>query len=115
MYVLVNVVCVVLEVVVHARGERVDAVRDHVVDLNLQLLFGQVEMESVAQRAHYARSALLKAGQLRAELHDLHDGHELVHVLARRQEALEHQNLEVGEHVALLAAHHLHKLVCHLM
>ena len=110
-----NVICVVLKIVIHTSGERVHAIRDHVINLNLKLLLCQIEMESISQRAHNTSTvALLKTGHLRAQLHDLHNGHELVHVFARGQESAQHQNLEVGEHVALDAAHHLGELVRHL-
>ena len=44
-------------------------------------------------------------------LHNLNELDDLVHVLPSRDEALEHQDLEVGEHVPGLPAHHVHVLL----
>ena len=108
-----NIIRIILKVVVHASSQRIHAVGDHIIDLHLQLLLGQIQMKAILERAHNARSALLKAGQLRAQLHDLNNGQELVHVFAGGQESLEHQNLKIGEHVTLYSTHHFDKLVGH--
>ena len=57
------------------------------------------------------RSAGLEAWELRTVLHDLHQLHYLVHVLPGSDEPLQHEDLEVGEHVAGLAAHHVYILL----
>lgn len=43
--------------------------------------------------------------------HDLHKRDDLLAVFPSCQEALQQQDLEVGEHVWVLAAHHLHQLL----
>ena len=108
-----NIIGIVLEIVIHASGQRVHTIRDHIIDLDLQLVLSQIQMEAVTQRARYAGATLLEARQIAAELHDFNDRHQLVHVLSGRQEAAQHQDLEVSEHVTLLSAHHLHKLARH--
>ena len=46
--------------------------------------------------------------------HDVNERHELVRVFPGRDEALQDQDLEVGEHVAVLASHHLEMNEKHL-
>ena len=44
-------------------------------------------------------------------LHNLDELDDLVHVLPSGDEPLKHEDLEVGEHVTRLAAHHVHVLL----
>jgi hypothetical protein len=46
--------------------------------------------------------------------HDVDECHDPVAVLAGRDQALQDQDLEVLEHVAALAAHHLQKTERHI-
>lgn len=41
-------------------------------------------------------------------LHDLNQGQNLVHVLARGHKTLQHEDLEVLKHVTAQSSHHLH-------
>ena len=52
----------------------------------------------------------MEARKLRAWLHDLYDLHHLMPVFPSRDQPLPHQHLVVVEHVAIQAAHHVHRL-----
>ena len=78
-----------------------------------QLLLRHVHVESRPHGLHRGRPRG-EAGELGARPHDVHQGHELVGVLAGRHQPLQDEDLEVLEHVALLAAHDLDKLGGHL-
>ena len=82
---------------------------DHAIDPELELLLGQPE-EEAALEGRYGRGARFEAGQLRARAHDLHDGDNLLVVLAGRHHALQHEDLVVFKHVRALTAHHLDEL-----
>lgn len=109
-----DIIRIILKIVIHPGRQRIHAVRDHIINLDLELILGQIQVEAIAQRTDYSSATLLETWQVRAQLHDLNDWHQFVHMLTRRKEAFKHKYFEVGKHVTLLAAHHLNELCCHL-
>ena len=96
-----------LEAVIEFGGNRPHAAVQHLLHQQLELLLSHAHVEPLLEVADGAET--MEARKLRTLLRDLYDLHHLSPVFLSCNQPLQHQHLVIVEHVAIQAAHHIHK------
>ena len=97
-----------LEAFIEFGGNRPHAAVQHLLHQQLELLLSHAHVEPLLEVADGAGA--MEARKLRTLLHDLYYLHHLSPLFPSFDQPLQHQHLVIVEHVAIQAAHHIHKL-----